>query len=64
MAAKFQHILTILEQNMICGHFLKLIFWAESSYLLPIANLTSPHLNFKMASMEAILIFKMAAVGF
>ena len=26
MAAKFQHILTIFEQIMICGHFLNLIF--------------------------------------
>ena len=64
MAAKFQHIFTIFEQIMICGHFKKLIFWVESSYLLPIANLTSPHLTFKMAAMAAILIFKMAAVGF
>ena len=49
---------------MICGHFLKLIFWLESSYLLHIAYLTSPHFNFKMEAMAAILIFKMAAVGF
>ena len=58
MAAKFQHILTIFEQIMIYGHLLKLIFWVESSYLLPIAYLSSPHLNFKMAAMAAILIFK------
>ena len=64
MAAKFQHIFTIFEQIMICGHFLSIFFWVESSYLLPIVYLTSPHLNFKMAAMAAILKIKMAAVGF
>ena len=54
MADKFEH--------MTCGHDLFVL--VGPSYPLPIAEITNPYLNFKMAAMMAILIFKMAAIGF
>ena len=58
MADKFEYM-----TNMTCGHGLFVL--VGPSYPLPIiAEITNPYLNFKMAAMMAILIFKMAAIGF